>query len=65
MKPTHEDDEPKTWFEWERRKISQPELKGEGSQTWPRLPADNPWAQPMPDEPNIDRTCDGLTTNEE
>jgi hypothetical protein len=65
------DDEPKTWFEWERRKISQPELKGgegeisDGMPRYPALPQGNPWSEPLAPEPLIDRRCDGDTVEHE
>jgi hypothetical protein len=55
-------DEPKTWFEWERRKVSQPELK-DLNDALPPLPASSPWGSgPQPgDELPIDRTEDAAT----
>jgi hypothetical protein len=63
--PDSDDDQPRTWFEWERRKISQPELKGL-NQELPPQPAGSPWAaDPVPDEPLINREEDGPTFNQE
>jgi hypothetical protein len=53
-----DDDAPKTYFEWELRKVSKPEDKGEiYINKYPPLPRSNPWARdPVPDEPLIDRS---------
>ena len=60
-----DDDLPLTNYERQKRADANPEPgEGEISQSWPRLPASNPWAQPMAPEPMIDRTCDGVATNE-
>jgi hypothetical protein len=49
-------DEPRTYFERQRRKMT--ELgEGEGDAI-PQLPPESPWSTQLPDEPLIDRTED-------
>jgi hypothetical protein len=56
------DDEPLTYFEFERRKRANPELGVgaiSGNMKYPRLPPSSPWASdPVPAEEPIDRTED-------
>jgi hypothetical protein len=59
--PPRDNDEPKTIFEYERRRRSlEP---GEiVSDAYPRLPPSSPWASdPVPNEEPVDRTEDGPT----
>ena len=44
--PNSDDDQPaRTYFEWERRSINNPELKDKGGGgTIPKLPPTSPWA---------------------
>ena len=61
-----EDDTPKTWFEWEQRKVSRPEVKGAINEALPPQPPNSPWAaDPVGPEPLIDRTDDALFINME
>jgi hypothetical protein len=57
-KPKPDDDSPKTYFEWERRKSAN---EGDASviPQYPQLPKGNPWAADLcGDEPLIDRRED-------
>jgi hypothetical protein len=56
-------DAPKSYFEWELRKISRPEDKGETYiNRYPPLPSSSPWAvDVVGKEPSVDRSMeDGL-----
>jgi hypothetical protein len=60
--PNDRDDEPLTYFGFERRKRANPEL-GVGAisdnMKYPRLPETSPWASdPVPAEPSVDRSED-------
>jgi hypothetical protein len=59
------DDEPRSYFEFEQRKRTNPELGVgaiSGNMKYPRLPASSPWASdPVPPEPSIDRSEDAST----
>jgi hypothetical protein len=55
------DDQPKTYFEIQRRRDRHPEPGAEGgkiSDPVPKLPPESPWTTQLPDEPLIDRTED-------
>jgi hypothetical protein len=62
---THDpaDDQPTSYFEWQRRADEHPELGGESviNTKLPALPASSPWGSgPGPgDEPTINREEDG------
>jgi hypothetical protein len=63
--PDDRDDEPRSYFEFEKRKRANPELGVgaiSGNIKYPRLPETSPWASdPVPQEPSVDRSEDAST----